>query len=310
MSDGFIDLRPEDEGISGESFWPSFTDLMMVVLMIFMITSTVVVLRNWGLIKQLRSTMAAERAASAKVDSTSKANAALEARLNDAEQQLSMLRLQLSETAQTAKQQSAMLDARQKQVDTLNRRVDTLNGALSAAQQRADSLNDQLASLQSAHQQLQSEYAAQGKRLAAVQQQAAQLQQSNQTQAEALTQLRQAAAQHRSDLMALEGQYSDLKGKYDALVKPARTTSGKYVVEVRYEKVNGNYRIGFQEPGQSGYRVLDRAALDKRLGALSKKYPNRLYVKIIIPEHSGLSYNEAWRFTQQILDSYDYYYRD
>jgi hypothetical protein len=33
-------------------------------------------------------------------------------------------------------------------------------------------------------------------------------------------------------------------------------------------------------------------------------------VKVIIPEDSGLSYNEAWTFTQDILTSYDYYYQD
>jgi hypothetical protein len=32
-----------------------------------------------------------------------------------------------------------------------------------------------------------------------------------------------------------------------------------------------------------------------------------LYVKVIIPDNSGLSYNEAWRFTNDMLTRYDYY---
>jgi hypothetical protein len=34
-----------------------------------------------------------------------------------------------------------------------------------------------------------------------------------------------------------------------------------------------------------------------------------LYVKIVIPDTSGLSYSEAWSFTNNILSRYDYYYQ-
>jgi hypothetical protein len=33
-------------------------------------------------------------------------------------------------------------------------------------------------------------------------------------------------------------------------------------------------------------------------------------VKIIIPEDSGLSYNQAWVFTRDMLNKYDYYYQE
>jgi hypothetical protein len=33
-------------------------------------------------------------------------------------------------------------------------------------------------------------------------------------------------------------------------------------------------------------------------------------VKVIIPGDSGLSYNEAWNFTRDILSKYDYYYQE
>ena len=52
-----------DAGMGSDSFWPSFTDIMMVVVMIFMIASTVLMLRNWELVQKLRATIEAEHAA-------------------------------------------------------------------------------------------------------------------------------------------------------------------------------------------------------------------------------------------------------
>lgn len=48
MSSAFIDLRQNElSESSGASFWPSFTDIMMVIVMIFMLASTVLMLRNY-----------------------------------------------------------------------------------------------------------------------------------------------------------------------------------------------------------------------------------------------------------------------
>ena len=58
------------------------------------------------------------------------------------------------------------------------------------------------------------------------------------------------------------------------------------------------------------YRTLDRKELNSRLSTLKDEYSGQLYVKVIIPKDSGLSYNEAWGFTQDILTRYDYYYQD
>jgi hypothetical protein len=46
------------------------------------------------------------------------------------------------------------------------------------------------------------------------------------------------------------------------------------------------------------------------LKQLKDTYKDILYVKIIIPDNSGLSYNEAWDFMSGMLDKYDYYYQD
>jgi hypothetical protein len=45
------------------------------------------------------------------------------------------------------------------------------------------------------------------------------------------------------------------------------------------------------------------------LGSLKQRAGNKLYTKITIPENSGLSYQEAWSFSNEILTRYDYYYQ-
>ena len=61
MNDDFIDLRSGN--LSSESFWPSFTDIMTVVVMIFLITSVILMVRNMELIDQLRASLLAEQEA-------------------------------------------------------------------------------------------------------------------------------------------------------------------------------------------------------------------------------------------------------
>ena len=57
MSDEFVDLRSGD--LSSESFWPSFTDIMTVIVMIFLIAMVVLLMRNMELVReQCRRTVA------------------------------------------------------------------------------------------------------------------------------------------------------------------------------------------------------------------------------------------------------------
>ncbi len=62
--EAFTDLRlNKQEGQVNESFWPSFTDIMTTVVMIFLIAMVVLIGRNLELMEKLRSTMEAERIA-------------------------------------------------------------------------------------------------------------------------------------------------------------------------------------------------------------------------------------------------------
>ena len=61
-------------------------------------------------------------------------------------------------------------------------------------------------------------------------------------------------------------------------------------------------------PGQQSFTTVTETKMHQQLEQYRKKYPETLYVKIIFPDDSGLSYNEAWGFTSQLHKKYDYYY--
>jgi hypothetical protein len=81
------------------------------------------------------------------------------------------------------------------------------------------------------------------------------------------------------------------------------------VVAVRYWKEGDHYQLRIKDTGEEDYRVTSREELNRELAALKEKHSNKLYVKLIIPDDSGLSYNEAWGFTVEMLDKYDYYHQ-
>nr|NJM02220.1 hypothetical protein [Desulfobacula sp.] len=105
-------------------------------------------------------------------------------------------------------------------------------------------------------------------------------------------------------------EFSSLEEKYIQLIRPARSPAGKKVVTVFYQRVDGLYRIGFKGGDTERMETLAADQLHRQLGALREKWQDQLYVKVVIPEDSGLTYNEAWAFTKDILSRYDYYYRD
>ena len=93
------------------------------------------------------------------------------------------------------------------------------------------------------------------------------------------------------------------------LIKPARSAKGKYVAEVYYVKGKKGKIIRFKLPGDKDFQELSLAQVEKQLDKLKQEKGRDLYVKIIIPKDSGLTYNEAWNFMKNLLDKYDYYYQ-
>ena len=321
MDDAFIDLRRNTgEGTGGDTFWPSFTDIMMVIVMIFMIASTVLVLRNWDLVQELRATIDAEREAEALARSMTETSATLEEQLAQAQHINSEMRMQLMRADENRQSMQEQLSVQQQQILALTEEQQQLAAGLQesrrARQLNADQLaklNTELATVNTEYAQLKATHTSMQERLQQALQQAldelAASEQTSREQAVELAGLRQGYSLSARQMEDLQGEYDELRVKYDRLVRPARSAKGKYVVTVRYWKEDGNYQLRFKDAGDKDYSVVTRKELHRRLSKLKEEQAGKLYVKLIIPDDSGLSYNEAWGFTLDILDKYDYYHQ-
>ena len=304
MSDSFIDLRFGHQGEAvHDTFWPSFTDIMMVVVLIFIMVSLALVVKNWDLVAELRTTIQAEHQAQQSIHNATATNDSLSSQLSDAQHQLSESHMQLLRMRE--QHQILSLDLK-KQKQQLS---ETQNEAKRSAQekQRIAAERDALRAEISAIKQQLTEVREQSESgVRETQKLAEQLQ----TRSEALTVLQQSSELSSGELVQLQGSYDSLKVKYNKLIKPARTAKGKYVVEVRYEKRGKYYHIRYKHGEAESYTVATRKGLHQALDGLKVAHPGSLYIKIIIPSDSGLSYNEAWKFTSKILSKYDYYQED
>ena len=72
----------ENHNVSEESFWPSFTDIMMVIVMVFLLVTVAVILNNWALISKLTTSIEAQEAATNLADNRQEKNINLENKLS------------------------------------------------------------------------------------------------------------------------------------------------------------------------------------------------------------------------------------
>ena len=328
MDDAFVDLRrTSGEGTDGDTFWPSFTDIMMVIVMIFMIASTVLVIRNWDLVQELRATIEAEHQAAALARSMTETSATLEEQLAQAQHINSEMRMQLMRADENRQSMQEQLSVQQQQILALTEEQQQLAASLQqsrrARQLNADQLAEvkaelakastELAEVNTEYEQLTATHVSMQERLQQALQQAldelAASEQTGREQAVELAGLRQGYSLSAQQMEDLQGEYDQLRVKYDKLIRPARSAKGKYVVSVRYWKEDGYYQLRFKDADEKDYSVVTRKELHRRLSKLKDEQSGKLYVKLIIPDDSGLSYNEAWGFTLDILDKYDYYHQ-
>ena len=303
MDEGFIDLRQNHDADTGsDSFWPSFTDIMMVVVMIFMIASTVLMLRNWELVEKLRATIEAEYAAMALARSASETSATLEEQLAQAQHANTEMRMQLMRVTERNATLSEQLSGQEQQL--LELETDNQKLAASLQKYRFDALlnDDQLKQARDEVNTLQ-------QRMQQVLDELTGSEEVKQKQATELAALRLGNSLTEQQLLSIQNDYSELQIKYDKLFQPARSAQGKHVVTVRYWKEGKLYHLRIKDLDEEDYRVVSRDELHRQLAALKEKHGDKLYVKLIIPDNSGLSYNEAWGFTVEMLDKYDYYHQ-
>ena len=385
MQTNFAPIGQLQTSHSGDnSFWPSFTDIMMVITMIFLMATSLLVVRNWQLVAELQESVAAERLAEQLIQSTSQVNATLEERLANAEQSNSILRLRVlkkdeelllaSEALQQQEMQITSLEienANFKQaLDQANASIAAVNFELDQVTTRYHEMESQVANLSSQLNQQKLENDKTRTLLSTTQAEVESLEQSSLSQQknissltqeklslsqeieaykrqllalkdeykaqlsaasaeiESLTQSSQAQQQdissltqekqlrnreieaYNRQLLTLKGEYEVVKSKYEELIKPARSAKGKYIAEVYYIKGKSGEIIRYKQPGDDVFTDLPLAEVEKRLSKLKSELGKDLYVKIIIPQDSGLTYSEAWDFMRNLLVKYDYYYQE
>ncbi|MDT8282126.1 MAG: hypothetical protein RQ982_04850 [Gammaproteobacteria bacterium] len=291
MSEHFVDLRQRD--LTSESFWPSFTDIMMVVVIIFLLTSMLLMVKNWELLDQLRNSMAAEEQAAKIIDDTSHENATLEEQLAQSQNEVSMLRMQLLQASEQASQLNIELEDKEHQVVIMLSENEQLKNSVNKNEQKIINLSSKVTSMEDSLSQLNIDIE--------------QKQDALESERQKIIIITQERDSQSRKLSALEDDFGSLKVKYDKLIRPARTAKGKYVVSVNFERIKGKERIRFKDSGEENYTVVSEKQLHRKLASLKKKHPNKLYIKIVIPKESGLTYNEAWTFMNDLLKKYDYY---
>lgn len=296
MQQGFVDLRLNGEHSGDESFWPSFTDIMMVIVLIFLLAMVTLLVKNMDLVHQLRSSLAAERAATIQAHSATDINTRLNMRLQHLEEEAAMLRMRLIDLGEEHSRSLAQLKSSEQENAQLKASLHTMTSERDAALSEKSVLESSRAELQTTLQQREQELTAQQQQYQLRLTEIAGLKDSNSTQGDRLSRL--------------ESEYATLESKYNKLIRPARSPLGKQVVLVRYHKQDGQLIMEIKSLTDDTYVTVSGVELHKRLDELQKKYGKKLYVRIIFPDDSGLSYTEAWNLTESLLRMYDYYYQE
>ena len=331
MDSAFPSIGGSHAGIGGEnSFWPSFTDIMMVITMIFLMATTILVVRNWQLVAELQESITAEQIAFQMIESTSQENATLEERLANAEQSNSILRLRLLkkdeelDLAQIAireqetsiatmelqnRELESSLEQSRSQLAAADLEIDTASAQFEELSRQIASLNQQLAQSQLESDQTRAQLDSAREQIAGLSESSTRQQQSIAQLTQEKVLLNQEIESYNQQLLTLKGDYETVKSKYEELIKPARSARGKYIAQVYYVKGKSGNVIRYKQPGDKNFSTLSLAEVETRLTQLKREHGKNLYVKIIIPDDSGLTYNEAWEFMRQLLVKYDYYYQ-
>ncbi len=310
--ENFIDLRQNHRRqMSDISIWPSFTDIMTVILMIFMLTMIVVIIKNADLARELVQKQSEEQQLQSMLAETRGERDALKVVITNLEEKLRARQMEIILLGDENKVVQSTLEAKVALVSALQQNQ-------AAIEAEAEELKRRLAAAESEKRALATGYEEQVEAISAETRR--RIEEFNRKFAALMERL----GEKEDLIVALDASQKDLElslarqrkaylvleDKYQRLIRPARSALGKDVVTVQYSRLDGQVRILFSGPGDQGYEPVTRAELEARLDRLRDRLREKLYVKIVIPEASGLSYNEAWNFTRDILSRYDYYYSE
>jgi len=186
--------------------------------------------------------------------------------------------------------------------------INTQNQSLTVAQENLSATQLQLSKTQQILAVTQADLSGLRSTQERLEQQLASLNSRFSTQATDL--LRAQAEERRTErsLQTLQGDFTELKVKYDRLVRPARSPAGHFVVEIRYTKIDKAFKIEYKTEEKPDYITVNQSTLEQQLDHLKAQKKSGLYIKLIFSENSGLSFNEAWGITSHLHGKYDYYH--
>jgi len=323
----------DDEVLTEDSFWPSFTDILTVIVMIFLMAMLVLLLRNMDLIARLQDTITQKEYIFAQSEQIKQRNNLLLHELQQSETR--RIHLQEQQQAMTARlEQETLLQIQQKiKLQQQQRQLTELQQKIAAQRTILATKTVTIEAQETNMQRIEARYDMARSSLMTVTAEAAGLRtelDTAQFHANALQHdldsLRQRDAKvlkdtlnslqvarielntHAQKLRQLKDEYSNLHARYVQLLRPARSPKNKHVVEVLYNSEGVRRIYGLREDHTSAWKKMPRNALEQQLASLKQQYGAKLYVRIMIPDDSDISFNEAWDFTHQMLKRYDYYH--
>ncbi len=265
-----------------QNIWPSFTDVMMVILMIFILAMVVTISHNTQLFKQLLSTKTEVLEKQKYLNELEKIKREMNAKINELETKLSKTELKILLLSEENKKLKSNLEGKiiligdlSDKLRELTNKYDNLTKALEEKEKLLTEKDTLIIDLRTQQEKLKDKI----------------------QQIEALK-------------SQLQQKYSELEDKYLKLVGPARSPLGKVIFRVKYFKdSSGKYVYLMMDIGSKKFKKVSYKQLLNALQKAKDKYGKKLYVQIIIPSKSNLTYNEAYKFTEFILKKYDYYYQ-
>ena len=285
-----------------ENFWPSFTDIMMVVVIIFLMSSTVAILHNWDLSRQVRETQVLEQ------EARSRAQAARE-RAQDLDVHQALMQMELEEVRTRSDILYRGLLGKTEQLEEQER-------ALALTRRELSERQAQLVNVEQRHAQAQAEIrteretsAQRERELLQVQQELAQLREESELHRRMSVKVEADQRQTREELARLQAEHDKVSEEYAALIRPARSPKGKAVVAVRYQKVNDQPSYMIRPPTGGDFKNVGQEEMHRTLSELKQEHGGELFVRIVIPTDSNLTYQDAWKFSIEMLERYDYYYQ-
>ena len=310
--DPYIDLRFNRQNQTSDiSLWPSFTDIMTVILMLFMLTMVIVIIKNADLARRLQAQQAQQREVEAALEAARESESELrliltnmEEKLRAKEMEIILLGDEIKVLENTLEAKVAFISALESQIGDLRENVRRLESEVASARDEKERIRSRFKEEMAAiREETRRQIEAFNRKFAALMERLDEKEELIVVLNAEKRELELALAKQRKAYLVLED-------KYNKLIRPARSPLGKTVVAVQYSKSGGRYRILFKGPDSNTFESVGRRALHAKLQGLKEALQDKLYVKVVIPENSGLSYNEAWNFTRDILSKYDYYYQE